>query len=101
MGATGSCRLGSDRERTAEHHVGANGCGRLAGADQFKVPERVADIADQNRAGQSSVRYHEFLVGAAIEIAEHDLLTALSPHEIARGEHTDAGDLQVGRYDAA
>ena len=43
-----------DRERAAEHHVGANARGGLAVADQFEIPERVADIADQHRAGRAA-----------------------------------------------
>ena len=73
----------------------------FAGADQFEIPERVAGIADQHRAGQPSVRDHQLLVGAAPDIAEHDGFAAFGAHEIAGGKHADAGDLQIGRDHAA
>ena len=75
--------------------------GGLAVADQFEIPERVADIADQDGAGQPPLRYHELLVGAVIDVAEHDRFAAVGADEIARREHADAGDLQIGRDHAA
>jgi len=51
----GSRRLRGKRERAAEYHIGADSRDRLAITDQFEIPERIADIADQNRAGQPAV----------------------------------------------
>ena len=42
-------------ERAAEHHAVANSVRSAALADQFEIPERVGDIADQHRA-ESAVR---------------------------------------------
>src|SRR6267142_6725592 len=91
MAATASCSFGADRKRAAKHHVGANSLRRLPRADQFEIPERVADIADQDRAGQPSARDHELLVGAVIEVRENDALASVTAHEIARREHADTG----------
>ena len=88
----------SERPNIMSARMAAIGC---SGADQFEIPERVADIADQDRAGQAPVRDHQFLVGAVVDIGEHDALAAVSAHEIAGREHADAGNFQVGRDDAA
>src|SRR5664279_2473836 len=71
-GGSLSRRLRRQRERTAEHHVLANARDRRALADQFEIPERVADVADQHRAGKPALRYHQLLVGAAPRIAKHE-----------------------------
>src|ERR687898_2242291 len=92
MAATGSCSFRTNRERAAEHHVGANSLRRLPRTDQFEIPERVGDIANQDRAGQSPAGYHQLLVGAMIEIGEHDGLAPVAADEIAGGEHADARD---------
>src|SRR5258705_7913860 len=99
MAATGSCSFRTDRERAAEHHVGANSLRRLPRADQFEIPERVGDIADQDRTGQSPAGDHKLLVGAMIDIGEHDGLAAVTANEIACREHAYGGDVQIGCYD--
>ena len=58
----GHAASGTERQRTAEHHVGADSRGRLPATDQFEISlPRVADIADQHRAGQSSCEITSFL----------------------------------------
>src|SRR3954467_4362539 len=89
MAATGSCSFRTNCERTAEHHVGANSLRRLPRTDQFEIPERIADIADQNGTGQPPVRDHEFLVGAVMDIRQHDVFAAVAAHEIAGREYAD------------
>src|SRR5580692_12228517 len=102
MAATGpSCRFRSDSDRAAEHHLPANARDRLAGADQFEIPERALDIADQHRSGEPSFRDHELLVGAAPDIAEQDGFAALRADEVAGRKYADAGNLQIGRNHAA
>ena len=95
-----SCRLCPRRDCAAEHHIAANARHRLAGADQFEIPERALDIADQHRAGEPSFRDHELLLGAVPDVAEQDGLAAIHTDKVARRKHADAGDLQVGRNDA-
>src|ERR1700709_726848 len=49
------------RERAAEHHIGADPRDRPLATDQFEIPQRIRGIADQHRAGEPAVRYHELL----------------------------------------
>src|SRR5438874_5684081 len=93
MAATGSCSFRTNSERAAEHHVGANSLRRLPRADQFEIPERVANIADQDRTGQSPASEHKLDVGAVINLGESDGLAAVAADDVAGGEHADAGDL--------
>src|ERR1700736_1756901 len=58
----GSRRLRWYRERPAGHHILADSRDRLPVAYQFKMPERVPYFADQSRAGEPAVRYHQLLV---------------------------------------
>src|ERR1700757_24658 len=99
--ASTSRRFGVRRKRAAEHQILADGRDGLAGADHLEIPERVRCIADQDRAGEFALRYHELLVGTALDVAEQDLLAADGADEIADRKHADARDLQIGRDHAA
>jgi len=60
-GHAASDGIASERPNIISLRILAN---RMPAADQFEIPERVTDIADQHRAGEAAIGYHELLVGA-------------------------------------
>ena len=95
IGTTRSCGLVKSRGRAAEHHVLANPRYRLPAADQLEIPERIADVADQDGAREPAFVEDELLVGAAPDIAQHDVLACFVAQDIAGGKHADAGHFQA------
>src|SRR5260370_16962642 len=90
-----SRRLRRNSKRAAEHHVFTNSCDWLSAADQFEIPERLSNIADQHRAGEAAVRYHELLVSAAAGIIEDDGFVPLTAHKIPPGNHPPPRTLPI------
>src|SRR5258705_14006988 len=66
------------------------------GFDELDEPGTIADLAVENRAGETSVAHDELLVLAAAAVAQSDFLIAVVARlKHAGGKHIDAGDLQT------